>query len=48
MRIEQGILLPMTLVPVGEGITGAQYGLVNIGGLSQRCVGKQIAYSGER
>lgn len=40
MKIEQGILIPSTLVPVGEGITGASYAIVVIAGLSQRCVVK--------
>lgn len=41
MKIEQGTLIPSTLVPVGEGITGASYAIVVIAGLSQRCVVKQ-------
>lgn len=45
MKIEQGILNPHTLTPVGQGITGAQYAIVSIAGLSQRCVVKK---AGER
>ena len=41
MKIEQGILIPATLTPVGEGITGASYAIVVIAGLSQRCVVKR-------
>lgn len=41
MKIEQGILIPATLTPVGEGITGASYSIVAIAGLSQRCVVKR-------
>lgn len=41
MKIEQGILIPSTLAPVGEGITGASYAIVVITGLSQRCVVKR-------
>jgi len=41
MKIEQGILIPATMTPVGEGITGANYAIVVIGGLSQRCVVKR-------
>ena len=46
MKIEQGVLIPRTLIPVGEGITGASYAIVNIEGLSQRCVVKQAGYRG--
>lgn len=42
MKIEQGVLNPFTLQPVGAGINSAQYALVNIGGLSHRCVVKQV------
>lgn len=42
MKIEQGVLNPFTLIPVGAGINSAQYAVVNIGGLSQRCVVKQV------
>ncbi|RZF25892.1 hypothetical protein EVC45_31255 [Paraburkholderia sp. UYCP14C] len=41
VKIEQGILIPHTLVPVGEGVTGASYAVVSVAGLSQRCVVKQ-------
>ncbi len=41
MKIEQGILIPSTLTPVGEGITGANYAIVFISGVSQRCVVKK-------
>ncbi len=41
MKIEQGSLIPSTLIPVGEGITGASYAIVFIAGLSQRCVVKR-------
>lgn len=41
MKIEQGTLVPSTLMPVGEGITGASYAIVIIAGLSQRCVVKR-------
>lgn len=41
MKIEQGTLIPSTLTPVGEGITGASYAIVVIAGLSQRCVVKR-------
>lgn len=41
MKIEQGTVIPSTLAPVGEGITGASYAIVVIAGLSQRCVVKQ-------
>ena len=41
MKIEQGIMSPSTLAPVGEGITGASYAIVVIAGLSQRCVVKR-------
>ena len=41
MKIEQGILIPSTLTPVGEGVTGASYAIVVIAGLSQRCVVKR-------
>ncbi len=44
MHIEQGILLPTTLVPVEQGITGAQYAIINIAGLAQRCVVKQVGH----
>lgn len=42
MKIEQGVLNPFTLHPVGAGINSAQYAVVNIGGLSQRCVVKRV------
>lgn len=42
MQIEQGVLNPFTLSPVGAGINSAQYAVVNIGGLSQRCVVKRV------
>lgn len=42
MNIEQGILIPSTLQPVGAGVTGANYAIVLIAGLSQRCVVKKI------
>lgn len=42
MKIEQGVLNPFTLSPVGTGINSAQYAVVNIGGLSQRCVVKMV------
>lgn len=42
MKIEQGVLNPFTLRPVGAGINSAQYAIVNIGGLSQRCVVKMV------
>lgn len=42
MQIEQGTLRPKTLQPVGEGVTGAQHGLVRIGGIAQKCVVKQV------
>jgi hypothetical protein len=45
MKIEQGVLNPFSLQPVGAGINSAQYALVNIGGMSQRCVVKPV---GER
>lgn len=41
MQVEQGILNPFTLQAVGEGVTGAHFATVSIGGLSQRCVVKQ-------
>lgn len=41
MKIEQGFLIPGTLKSVGEGVTGAHYAVVFIGGLSQRCVVKK-------
>lgn len=44
MHIEQGILNPFTLKPVGAGINSAQYALVSIGGLTQRCVVKQVGH----
>lgn len=40
MQIEQGILIPSTIIPVGEGVTGASHAIVNITGISQRCVVK--------
>lgn len=45
MEIEQGFLIPSTLQPVGEGCTGANYAIVLIAGLSQRCV---VKVAGER
>ncbi|WP_398307851.1 hypothetical protein [Zoogloea sp.] len=42
MNIEQGLLNPFTLSPVGAGINSAQYAIVNIGGVSQRCVVKMV------
>ncbi len=42
MQAEQGTLIPATLSPVGQGITDAQFAIVNIGGLSQRCVVKHV------
>lgn len=42
MKIEQGVLNPFSLIPVGAGINSAHYAVVNIGGLSQRCVVKQV------
>ena len=42
LKIEQGVLNPFTLSPVGAGVNSAQYAVVNIGGLSQRCVVKQV------
>lgn len=42
MKIEQGVLNPFTLRPVGAGINSAQYAVVNIGGVSQRCVVKLV------
>lgn len=40
MQVEQGILNPFTLRAVGQGVTGAHFAAVSIGGLSQRCVVK--------
>ena len=45
MKIEQGVLIPSTMQPVNEGVTGAFYAIVNVTGLSQRCVVKKV---GER
>lgn len=45
MKIEQGILNPFSLQPVGAGVNSAQYAIVSIGGLSERCVVKKV---GER
>ena len=42
VKIEQGILNPLTLQPVGAGINSAQYAMVSIGGVSERCVVKNI------
>lgn len=42
MKIEQGILIPATLIPVSEGISGAGYAIVVIEDLSQRCVVKKV------
>lgn len=44
MQVEQGILLPTTLKPVGKGISGAQHATVHIAGLSQRCIVKKVGY----
>ena len=44
MKIEQGILIPATLSPVSEGITGAGYAIVVIADLSQRCVVKKAGH----
>ena len=41
MKIETGTLLPHSLQPVGQGVTGAQYAVVYISGVTQRCVVKQ-------
>lgn len=42
--IEQGVLNPFTQTPVGHGITCPNYAIVNIGGLSHRCVVKKAAH----
>lgn len=42
--IEQGILNPFSQTAVGHGITCPNYAIVNIGGLSQRCVVKKARH----
>jgi hypothetical protein len=42
--IEQGILNPFSQTAVGHGITRPNYAIVNIGGLSQRCVVKNAGH----
>jgi hypothetical protein len=42
--IEQGVLNPFSMVPVGQGITRPNYAIVNIGGLSQRCIVKNAGH----
>lgn len=44
--IEEGILIPSTLRPVGQGQTGAKRGQVKIGGVSQKCVVKPETVQG--
>jgi hypothetical protein len=38
--IEEGVLIPATLRPVGQGLTGAKRGQVKISGVSYKCVVK--------
>lgn len=42
--IEQGVLNPFSQTAVGHGITRPNYAIVNIGGLSQRCVVKTAGH----
>ena len=42
--IEQGILNPYSQTGVGHGITQPNYAIVNIGGVSQRCVVKTAGH----
>lgn len=42
--IEQGILNPFSQASVGHGINRPSYAIVNIGGLSQRCVVKNVGH----
>lgn len=42
MQIEQGILNPASLTPVGTGVNAAHSAIVYIGGVAQKCVVKQI------
>jgi hypothetical protein len=42
--IEQGVLNPFSQAAVGHGITRPNYAIVNIGGLSQRCVVKNAGH----
>lgn len=42
MKIEQGVLNPFSLRSVGAGVNSAQFALVNIGGVSQRCIVKRV------
>jgi len=42
MRAEQGVLLPMTVKPVGQGVTGAQHATVHIAGVAHRCIVKKV------
>lgn len=42
--IEQGILNPFSQTAVGHGITRPNFAIVNIGGLSQRCVVKNAGH----
>ena len=42
MHVEQGTLIPATLSPVGQGLTGAHFSIVSVGGVSQRCVVKRV------
>jgi hypothetical protein len=42
VKIDQGILIPATLIPVSQGISGAAYAIVVIADLSQRCVVKKV------
>jgi hypothetical protein len=44
--IEEGVLIPATLRPIGQGISGAQRGQVKIAGVSQKCVVKPETLSG--
>lgn len=44
MQAEQGTLNPFTLQAVGEGVTGAHFAVVSIGGQSHRCVVKRAGH----
>lgn len=44
--IEEGILVPLTLRPIGHGATGAQRGQVKIGGKAFKCVVKPESLAG--
>ncbi|MEM5314291.1 hypothetical protein [Paraburkholderia sp. JHI869] len=44
--IEEGVLIPATLRPVGQGLSGAKRGQVKISGISHKCVVKPESIGG--